>query len=99
MGKSRGQWLPGALVRVMRDIEEVSLCGGDESQAAQLAAFIDAIDRVRCTRIDPCWVCRPQGNSIAALVFKGGYFVPWDPGTWSIALQPELVFPWGFHGP
>lgn len=88
-------WLPGALVRGMRDIGANALCGGDGAQARQLSALLDAIGRVRWTKVDPCWVRRPQGNRVAAPIFKGGDFVPWDPVTWSLAVRPKLLFPRG----
>lgn len=89
-------WLPGALVRGMRDIGEDALCGGDDIQGRQLSSLLEAIGRVRWSKVDPCWVRRPQENRVGAPIFKGGDFVPWDPITWTLAVRPELVFPPGF---
>lgn len=88
-------WLPGALLGGMRDIGAYALCAGDLRKAEKLRELLVSIPRVQWSAIDPSWVRRPRDNHVMDPIFASGDFVSWDPVSWTLAVDPFLLFPSG----
>eukprot|EP00171_Calliarthron_tuberculosum_P001147 IDg1147t1 len=67
--RGRLWWIPGALLRGMRDIGPLGLCGGDRPLSGKLEKLLEAITHVRWSAIDPCYIRRPRENRVGAPVY------------------------------